>query len=158
MQKQSVFHSRLLPFLLLIPQLARRSGVLLLAGRPGLSGSRSCCRTRSVSPPPSSPSRTTPICSASRSIFATIIRTFVFSAAIAGASLSFALLLAVMARQAAAWRRHLSHAADLAVMPWRPLSPACCGSSCCIRRSVSWRAACATWASTGIPCSTAITP
>ena len=96
MQKQTVFHSRLLPFLLLIPQLAvvlvffywpAAQAVwqsFLLQDAFGLSTTFVAFENYAdlLSQP---------------EYFATILRTFVFSALIAGTSLSFALLLAVMA-------------------------------------------------------------
>jgi sn-glycerol 3-phosphate transport system permease protein len=96
MQKQAVFHSRLLPFLLLIPQLAvvlvffywpAGQAVwqsFLLQDAFGLSTTFVAFENYAelLSQP---------------EYFATILRTFIFSALIAGASLSFALLLAVMA-------------------------------------------------------------
>lgn len=96
MQKQTVFHSRLLPFLLLIPQLAvvlvffywpAAQAVwqsFLLQDAFGLSTTFVAFENYAelLSQP---------------EYFATILRTFIFSAMIAGASLSLALLLAVMA-------------------------------------------------------------
>ena len=96
MQKQTVFHSRLLPFLLLIPQLAvvlvffywpAGQAVwqsFLLQDAFGLSTTFVAFENYAelLSQP---------------EYFATILRTFIFSAMIAGASLSLALLLAVMA-------------------------------------------------------------
>jgi sn-glycerol 3-phosphate transport system permease protein len=96
MQKQAVFHSRLLPFLLLIPQLAvvlvffywpAAQAVwqsFLLQDAFGLSTTFVAFENYAelLSQP---------------EYFATILRTFTFSAMIAGASLSLALLLAVMA-------------------------------------------------------------
>jgi len=96
MQKQAVFHSRLLPFLLLIPQLAvvlvffywpAAQAVwqsFLLQDAFGLSTTFVAFENyvELLSQP---------------EYFATILRTFIFSAMIAGASLSLALLLAVMA-------------------------------------------------------------
>ncbi|MES2749900.1 MAG: sn-glycerol-3-phosphate ABC transporter permease UgpA [Pseudomonadota bacterium] len=96
MQKQTVFHSRLLPFLLLIPQLAvvlvffywpAAQAVwqsFLLQDAFGLSTTFVAFENYAelLNQP---------------EYFATILRTFVLSAAIAGSSLSFALLLAVMA-------------------------------------------------------------
>jgi len=96
MQKQTVFHSRFLPFLLLIPQLAivlvffywpAGQAVwqsFLLQDAFGLSTTFVAFENYAelLSQP---------------EYFATILRTFVFSALIAGTSLSFALLLAVMA-------------------------------------------------------------
>ena len=96
MQKQTVFHSRLLPFLLLIPQLAvvlvffywpAAQAVwqsFLLQDAFGLSTTFVAFENYAelLSQP---------------EYFATILRTFIFSALIASASLSLALLLAVMA-------------------------------------------------------------
>jgi len=96
MQKQTVFHSRLLPFLLLIPQLAvvlvffywpAAQAVwqsFLLQDAFGLSTTFIAFENYAelLNQP---------------EYFATILRTFVLSAAIAGSSLSFALLLAIMA-------------------------------------------------------------
>jgi sn-glycerol 3-phosphate transport system permease protein len=96
MQKQTVFHNRLLPFLLLVPQLAivlvffywpAAQAVwqsFLLQDAFGLSTTFVAFENYAelLQQP---------------EYFATIVRTFAFSAAIAGASLSLALLLAVMA-------------------------------------------------------------
>lgn len=96
MQKQTVFHNRLLPFILLTPQLAvvlvffywpAGQAVwqsFLLQDAFGLSTTFVAFENYAdlLSQP---------------EYFATIARTFIFSAMIAGASLSFALLLAVMA-------------------------------------------------------------
>jgi len=96
MQKQTVFHNRLLPLLLLVPQLAivlvffywpAAQAVwqsFLLQDAFGLSTTFVAFENYAelLQQP---------------EYFATILRTFAFSAAIAGASLSLALLLAVMA-------------------------------------------------------------
>jgi len=96
MQKQTVFHNRLLPFVLLVPQLAivlvffywpAAQAVwqsFLLQDAFGLSATFVAFENYAelLQQP---------------EYFATIVRTFAFSAAIAGASLSLALLLAVMA-------------------------------------------------------------
>jgi sn-glycerol 3-phosphate transport system permease protein len=96
MQKQTVFHNRLLPLLLLVPQLAivlvffywpAAQAVwqsFLLQDAFGLSTTFVAFENYAelLQQP---------------EYFATIVRTFAFSAAIAGASLSLALLLAVMA-------------------------------------------------------------
>jgi len=96
MQKQTVFHNRLLPFVLLVPQLAivlvffywpAAQAVwqsFLLQDAFGLSTTFVAFENYAelLQQP---------------EYFATIVRTFAFSAAIAGASLSLALLLAVMA-------------------------------------------------------------
>jgi sn-glycerol 3-phosphate transport system permease protein len=96
MQKQTVFHNRLLPFVLLVPQLAvvlvffywpAAQAVwqsFLLQDAFGLSTTFVAFENYAelLHQP---------------EYFATIVRTFAFSAAIAGASLSLALLLAVMA-------------------------------------------------------------
>ncbi len=96
MQKQTVFHSRLLPFLLLIPQVVvvlvffywpAAQAVwqsFLLQDAFGLSTTFVAFENyvELLSEP---------------DYFNTILRTFAFSAAVAGSSLSIALLLAVMA-------------------------------------------------------------
>src|SRR3977135_3692074 len=147
MQKQSVFHSPVLAFFLLVPQVFI---VLIFFYWPALQAvwqsfllqdafglSTSVVWFENYADLLTQPE-----------YFNAIVRTFVFSAAIAGSSLSFALLLAVMAdkpiRGAGIYR-------TLLIWP-NARAPACFGSLCVTPRSACSRAACATWGSTGIPC------
>lgn len=96
MQKQTVFHSRLLPFLLLIPQAAV---VLIFFYWPAVQAVYQSFLLQDAF------GLSTTFVALENYIalfnepgyFRAIVRTFAFSAAIAGSSLSFALMLAVMA-------------------------------------------------------------
>ena len=155
MQKQSIFQSKLLPYALVAPQLAvvliffywpAAQAVIqsfLLQDAFGLSTSFVWFDNyRDLFSQPD--------------YFAAIVRTFFFSFAIACSSLSLRTAACRHGRQAAARRHDLPHAADLAL----------CGCPARRRRALGLhaaslarhcsRAGCATQASTGIPCSTAI--
>ena len=96
MEKSTTFNSRLLPYLLLVPQLAI-TFIFFYWPASQACGNRSCARTRSACRPNSSASRTTSTCSRSPNTTSAMVTTVVFSSLVAALSLSIALLFASQA-------------------------------------------------------------
>ena len=97
MEKRVVFNNRVLPYLLVAPQLLITVVFFLWPASPGGAASRLSARTPSASAPSSSASPTSRPCSVTPRYLNSLKVTAVFCVAVAVLALSMSLLMAVMA-------------------------------------------------------------